>query len=112
MASYAYTPLSDTDEIRVLILEPSQDKTAPLRGSLKKIRLPIDASSSFNPNSPAPTISHGDPCEASGSSSVSSGKAQWKWKFKATSKILWRNTVHEDGCNRCISEIYPQRFIH
>lgn len=90
-------PLSGTDEIRVLILEPSRDKTAPLRGSLKKIRLPADVSSPFNPSGNAPTISHGGPFETHGSNSASSSETQWKWGFKSNAKILWRNTVREDG---------------
>lgn len=55
MARYKYAPLIDADEIRVLILEPSRDETTPLCGSLKFLRLPTDASSSFNPESPDPT---------------------------------------------------------
>lgn len=55
MARYRYAPLIDVGEIRVLMLEPSRDETAPLRGSLKFLRLPTDASSSFNPESTNPT---------------------------------------------------------
>lgn len=84
MVSYTYAPLSGADEIRVLILEPSRDKTAPLRGSLKKTKLPIDNSSSFNTNGITHTTSQGGPFQDSGSSVVSSGKTQWKWEFKPT----------------------------
>lgn len=100
MASYKYAPLSDNDEIRVLVLEPSRDEKAPLRGSLKKIRLPPDASSSFGLNGTAPAISHGDPFEASSSNFVSLGKVQWNWGFKTNEKILWRNIARNDGSIR------------
>lgn len=39
MPSYEYSPLCDPNEISVLILEPSYNLTAPLRGYLTKIRL-------------------------------------------------------------------------
>lgn len=55
MARYRYAPLIDAGEIRVLILEPSRDETAPLRGSLKLFRLETDASPSFSPESLNPT---------------------------------------------------------
>lgn len=39
MSDYTCVPLGGADEIRVLKLEPSRDRTAPLRGSLKTISL-------------------------------------------------------------------------
>lgn len=100
MASYKYAPLSDTDEIRVLILEASQNMTAPLRGYLQKIRLPADASSALDL-----TVSSGGSFQASGPSSVSSEKTQWKWRFTYTTRSFYQRKTRKDG-SKCVPEIF------
>lgn len=109
MASYKYAPLSDTDEIRVLVLEPSQDRTAPLRGYLQKIRLPADASSAFNPNSPAITFSSDGWFQASDPSSVSLEKTQWKWRFTNTTRTFYKRKTGQDG-SKCVLKIFQHLF--
>lgn len=109
MASYKYAPLSDTDEIRVLILEPSQDRIAPLRGYLQKIRLPADASSALNPNGPALTVSSGGWFQASGSSAVSSENNQWEWRSTSTERAFHQRKTRKDG-SKCVPKIF-QHFV-
>lgn len=109
MASYKYAPLSGADEIRVLILEPSQNKTAILSGSLRKIRLPAYASPALNPNGHAITSYSEGWFQSSDLSSVSPEKTQWKWRFTNTTRTFYQRKTRKDGSKR-VPKIFQHLF--
>lgn len=94
MSKYAYSPLSGPDQIRVFILQPSPDRTAPLRGVLRKIRLKTPHLVTVNASQPGHVVSYGDKVSWASSSWMD---AQWEWKFGTETKVSKRTTVDEEG---------------
>ncbi|KAI5867869.1 HET-domain-containing protein [Durotheca rogersii] len=101
MATFAYSPLTHQDDIRVLTLHPSADSQRPLEGSISHIRLPSTARPSFPADPPPPRRTRAlcDTFEElmqksrRGAPSEDSGGTVWEWSLSEKCKKSVRRVI-------------------